>query len=31
MRVPLILDGRNFYEPAVLRAAGFTYCSVGRP
>jgi UDPglucose 6-dehydrogenase len=31
MRVPLILDGRNFYDPAVMRAGGFTYCSVGRP
>ena len=31
MRVPLILDGRNFYDPAAVRAEGFTYCSVGRP
>ena len=31
MRIPLILDGRNLYDPAVLRGAGFTYCSVGRP
>jgi UDPglucose 6-dehydrogenase len=31
MRIPLILDGRNLYEPAAMRAAGFTYCSVGRP
>ncbi|MCX5796604.1 MAG: UDP-glucose/GDP-mannose dehydrogenase family protein [Elusimicrobia bacterium] len=31
MRIPLILDGRNLYDPAVVRAAGFTYCSVGRP
>jgi len=31
MRVPLLLDGRNFYDPAALRAEGFTYCSVGRP
>ena len=31
MRIPLILDGRNFYDPATARAAGFTYCSVGRP
>ncbi len=31
MRIPLILDGRNYYDPAAVRAAGFTYCSVGRP
>ncbi|MHB2026120.1 MAG: UDP-glucose dehydrogenase family protein [Elusimicrobiota bacterium] len=31
MRVPLILDGRNFYDPAAFRKAGFTYCGVGRP
>ena len=31
MRVPLILDGRNFYDPAAVRAEGFTYCGVGRP
>ena len=31
MRIPLILDGRNLYDPAVARTAGFTYCSVGRP
>ncbi len=27
----LILDGRNIYQPAVMRAAGFTYESIGRP
>ena len=31
MRNPLILDGRNLYDPAKLRAAGFAYCGVGRP
>ena len=31
MRVPLILDGRNIFDPAAVRAEGFTYCSVGRP
>ncbi|MBI3548599.1 MAG: UDP-glucose/GDP-mannose dehydrogenase family protein [Elusimicrobia bacterium] len=31
MRNPLILDGRNLLDPAVVRAAGFTYRSVGRP
>ncbi len=28
---PLIVDLRNVYEPAKMRAAGFTYVSVGRP
>ncbi len=27
----LIVDGRNFLDPAALRAAGFTYEGVGRP
>lgn len=31
MRQPLILDGRNIYQPAMVRAAGFTYGSIGRP
>jgi len=31
MRIPLLLDGRNFYDPALARRAGLTYCSVGRP
>jgi UDPglucose 6-dehydrogenase len=31
MRNPLILDGRNIYQPGVVRAAGFTYGSIGRP
>jgi UDPglucose 6-dehydrogenase len=30
MRNPLILDGRNLYDPETLRALGFTYCGVGR-
>jgi UDPglucose 6-dehydrogenase len=30
MKRPLILDGRNLYEPARLRDAGFTYYSIGR-
>jgi len=28
---PVILDGRNLYDPARMRALGFTYRSVGRP
>ncbi|MBI4376390.1 MAG: UDP-glucose/GDP-mannose dehydrogenase family protein [Elusimicrobia bacterium] len=31
MRNPLIIDGRNLYDPKVVRAAGFTYFGVGRP
>lgn len=30
MREPLLLDGRNFFDPDTARAAGFTYVSVGR-
>ncbi len=31
MRQPVIFDGRNIYDPARLRAMGFTYYSIGRP
>jgi UDPglucose 6-dehydrogenase len=31
MRQPLILDGRNLFEPARMRELGFEYASVGRP
>lgn len=30
MRRPLVFDGRNLYEPAAMRDAGFTYYSIGR-
>jgi UDPglucose 6-dehydrogenase len=30
MRMPLLLDGRDFLDPAAVRAAGFTYVGVGR-
>ena len=30
MRQPLIIDGRNVYEPARMRRAGFRYQGVGR-
>jgi UDPglucose 6-dehydrogenase len=30
MEVPLVLDGRNFLDPAAMREAGFEYFSVGR-
>ncbi len=31
MTAPTIFDGRNLWEPAMIRDAGFVYTSVGRP
>ncbi len=31
MENPVLLDGRNFYDPAAMRKLGFLYRSVGRP
>jgi UDPglucose 6-dehydrogenase len=31
LKYPIIIDGRNLYEPAAMAAAGFSYYSVGRP
>jgi UDPglucose 6-dehydrogenase len=31
LRYPIIIDGRNLYDPAVMNDHGFTYLSVGRP
>ena len=31
MARPIIVDGRNLYEPDQMTAIGFTYISVGRP
>jgi UDPglucose 6-dehydrogenase len=31
MRYPIIVDGRNLFEPAVMHDLGFTYISIGRP
>ncbi|NUW38604.1 UDP-glucose dehydrogenase family protein [Nonomuraea rhodomycinica] len=31
MRRPVMFDGRNMLDPAEMRAAGWTYMSVGRP
>ena len=31
LRVPLLFDGRNLYDPALARAAGLEYFSIGRP
>jgi UDPglucose 6-dehydrogenase len=30
MRQPVLIDGRNLYDPAELRALGFTYRGIGR-
>jgi UDPglucose 6-dehydrogenase len=31
LRYPIIIDGRNLYDPQVLMKHGFTYLSIGRP
>jgi len=31
MRYPIVIDGRNLYDPQVMIEHGFTYMSVGRP
>ena len=31
LRYPIVIDGRNLYDPAVMTAESFTYLSVGRP
>ncbi|MEB2283957.1 MAG: UDP-glucose 6-dehydrogenase [Polyangiaceae bacterium UTPRO1] len=30
MKTPVVFDGRNLYEPEVMRAQGFTYYPIGR-
>jgi UDPglucose 6-dehydrogenase len=30
LRYPIVIDGRNLYEPELMAAHGFTYYSVGR-
>jgi UDPglucose 6-dehydrogenase len=30
MRRPVVIDGRNIYDPAVMRRLGFTYRGIGR-
>jgi UDPglucose 6-dehydrogenase len=31
MRYPIVIDGRNLYDPHVMGSHGFTYLSIGRP
>ncbi len=31
LRYPIVIDGRNLYDPQVMLAHGFTYLSIGRP
>jgi UDPglucose 6-dehydrogenase len=31
MRFPIVIDGRNLYQPGAMREHGFTYLSMGRP
>jgi UDPglucose 6-dehydrogenase len=30
MRTPVMIDGRNLYNPAEMRELGFTYRGIGR-
>ncbi len=30
MRKPIVIDGRNIYDPSVMRGLGFTYRGIGR-
>jgi UDPglucose 6-dehydrogenase len=31
LKSPVVFDGRNLYDPAMMREAGFEYFSMGRP
>ena len=31
LRYPIVIDGRNLFDPWVMQDLGFTYLSVGRP
>jgi UDPglucose 6-dehydrogenase len=30
LKQPLVIDGRNLYDPALMRELGFTYDAIGR-
>ena len=31
LRYPIVIDGRNLYDPDIMVKHGFTYLSIGRP
>jgi UDPglucose 6-dehydrogenase len=31
MRHPIIIDGRNLWDPEIMRGYGFRYYAIGRP
>jgi len=31
LRHPVIIDGRNMYDPAMVRSFGLEYLAIGRP
>ncbi len=31
LRYPIVIDGRNLFDPEIMREHGFLYLSVGRP
>jgi UDPglucose 6-dehydrogenase len=31
LKQPVVIDGRNLYEPAMMQALGIEYLSIGRP
>jgi UDPglucose 6-dehydrogenase len=31
MKRPVVFDGRNLYEPALMRSFGIEYHAIGRP